>query len=150
MAKIIMNEDLDVQASQMENLSRDSVKRIVMAGAGALREETRRNIEEYHHVGKTGSMRENVRPGDYREGLGWGSVYVYPQGEDSRGVSNAMKAFVIDRGIGKRPNTVRSRGKQRNKTGDNFLTKKTAISAEEKTVKAMEDEYDRIIDEING
>lgn len=149
MARMAMQADLDVQVTQLEGMARDAVKRIVMAGAEALKEETRRNIDEYHHVGKTGSMRQNVKAGEYREGLGYGSVYVYPQENDSRGVSNAMKAFVIDRGIGKRPNTKRSRGKEHNKTGDHFLTKKTVKTAEEKTVQAMEAEYDRIIAENN-
>ncbi len=97
----------------------------------------------------TGSMRANVRPGNYHEGMGSGSVNVYPQGDDSKGVGNALKAFVIDRGIGQRPNTKRSRGRTPNKTGDRFLTKKTAKRAEDVTVRAMEAEFDRIIEESN-
>lgn len=149
MARATMTANLDVQFTQLEGMGRDAVKRIVMAGAEVLTEVTRQNIDEYHHVGKTGSMRMNVKPGEYREGLGNGSVYVYPQENDNRGVSNAMKAFVIDRGIGHRPTTKRSHGKARNKTGDHFLTKKTVQAAEEKTVQAMEAEYDRIIAEAN-
>lgn len=140
---------LEIAADQLEGLERGAVQRIVMAGAEALAEETRRNIDEYHHVGATGSMRENVRPGQYREWMGGGAVDVYPQGDDSRGVSNAQKAFIIDRGLGRRPMTIRSKGKERNKTGDGFLTKKTAKKAEEITVKAMEAEFDRIIAENN-
>ena len=119
-----------------------------MAGADACVDETQRNIDEYHHVG-TGSLRANVRSGNYHEGMGSGSVNVYPQGEDSKGVGNALKAFVIDRGIGQRPNTKRSRGRTPNKTGDRFLTKKTAKRAEDVTVRAMEAEFDRIIEESN-
>jgi len=148
-ARMEMQGDLDVQVTQLGELQRGAVKRIVMAGADALREVTKKNIDEYHHVGKTGSMREHVRAGEYREGLGWGAVYVYPQDEDNRGVRNAMKAFVIDRGLGRKPNTARSRGRERNKTGDHFLTQKTVKEAEEATEKAMEAEYDKIIDEIN-
>ena len=149
MARMVFQDDLDVQITHLGELRRDAVKRIVMAGAAACVEAEKRSIEEYHHIGKTGSMRESVRPGEYREGVGTGSVYVYPQDNDSRGVSNAMKAFVIDNGIGRRPNTKRSRGKVANKTGDHFLTKKTKKQAEEVTIRAMEAEYDRIIAENN-
>lgn len=149
MARMTLQGDLDVQVTHLGELQREGVKRIVMAGAAALAEVTKKQIGEYHHVGKTGSMREHVRPGEYREELGSGSVYVYPQDEDNRGVRNAMKAFVIDRGIGHKPNTARSRGRKANKTGDHFLTKKTVQEAEEVTEKAMEAEYDRIIDEMN-
>lgn len=146
MAKV---EGTEIRTDDLEGLTRGAVKRIVMAGADACVEETRRNIEEYHHVGKTGSMRDNVQAGQYREWMGGGAVDVYPQGTDSRGVDNAMKAFVIDRGIGRRPNTARSHGKAQNRTGDHFLTRKTAKKTEEIVVHAMEAEYDRIIDENN-
>ena len=142
-------EGNEIRADDLEGLTRGTIKRIVMAGAEACVDETQRNIDEYHHVGSTGSMRANVRPGNYHEGLGSGSVSVYPQGEDSKGVGNALKAFVIDRGIGQRPNTKRSRGRTPNKTGDRFLTKKTAKRAEDVTVRAMEAEFDRIIEESN-
>ena len=139
----------EFRTDDLAGLERGTVKRIVMAGADACVEETKRNIEEYHHVGATGSMRESVRSGRYREWMGGGAADVYPQGEDSKGVGNALKAFVIDRGIGQRPNTKRSRGKARNRTGDHFLTKKTAGKAEAAVVRAMEAEFDRIIEENN-
>lgn len=138
----------EIIADQLEGLTRDSIKRIVMAGAEELTRVTQRNIDQYHHV-DTGSMRENVRPGNYQEYMGGGKVEVYPQGTDGRGVSNATKANVIDCGIGHRPMTKRSGYTQRNKTGDRFLTKKTVQDAEKTTVAAMEEEYDRIIAEIN-
>ena len=140
---------MEIRTDDLEGLARGTVKRIVMAGADVCVEETQRNIAEYHHVGKTGSMQRSVRPGQYREWMGSGAVDVYPQGNDSKGVDNAMKAFVIDRGIGRRPNTARSRGRTPNKTGDRFLTKKTARKAEESVVRSMEAEYDRIIEENN-
>ena len=141
-------EGNEIREDGLEGLTRGTVKRIVMAGADACADETQRNIDEYHHVG-TGSMRENVRPGAYHESMGSGSVNVYPQGEDSKGVGNALKAFVIDRGIGQRPNTKRSRGRTPNRTGDRFLTRKTAKRAEDVTVRAMEEAFDQIIQENN-
>ena len=142
-------EGTEIRTDDLQGLERGAVRRIVMAGADACVEETQRNIDEYHHVGATGSMRSNVRPGRYWEGMGSGVVDVYPQGQDSKGVDNALKAFVIDRGIGQRPNTKRSRGRTPNKTGDRFLTGKTARKAEETVVRAMEAEFDRIIEESN-
>ena len=82
MARIEFQDNLEEQISQLEGLRRGAVKRIVMAGADACAEAEKQAIEEYHHVGRTGSMRENVRPGAYHESVGSGSVNVYPQGED--------------------------------------------------------------------
>ena len=97
----------------LDVLSRDAVKTIVMAGAEKCGEDLQKVIGEYHHV-KTGSMKSSVRPGNYHEDLNSGWVEVYPQGSDGRGVSNAKKAFVIDRGYGAR---------RTKKTGDKFITK---------------------------
>ena len=107
MARIEFQDNLEEQIGQLEGLRRGAVKRIVMAGADACAEAEKQAIEEYHHVGKTGSMRENVRPGAYHESMGSGSVNVYPQGEDSKGVGNALK--------GKRP--VGPREPERRRTG---------------------------------
>ena len=125
--------------SLMGRLQRDAIRRIVMAGAQACVEETRKEIEEYRHV-VSGSMKAGVAPGKYHEDLGSGWVEVYPQGEDGRGISNATKAFVINYGYG---------GRKTEKTGDKFITgnKKTMsdyVSA------AMQAESDRIIQELNG
>lgn len=118
----------------LDRLSRESVKTIVMAGADQCTKDLQNVIGTYHHV-KTGSMKENVRPGIYHEDLNSGWVEVYPQGEDSRGVSNAQKAFVIDRGYGSR---------RTEKTGDKFITKnkkqfQTDVS------RAMQTASDRLI-----
>ena len=97
----------------LDKLSRDAVRTIVMAGADQCTKDLQKVIGDYHHV-KTGSMKNNVRPGIYHEDLDSGWVEVYPQGNDGRGVSNAKKAFVIDRGYGARRTA---------KTGDKFITK---------------------------
>lgn len=145
MAKVSGTE---IRTDFLEDLERDAVKRIVMAGAEALVEETRKEINQYRHV-VTGSMRDDVKATAYQEWMGGGSAEVYPQGADSRGNDNAKKAFIIDQGIGRSPFTARSRGKQRNKTGDHFLTKKTKKDAEDAATRAMEAEYDKIIAENN-
>lgn len=129
----------DEAAARLERLGRDGVRRIVMAGADACKAETRELIDQYRHV-VTGSMLNSVAAGKYHEDLNSGWVEVYPQGNDSRGISNAKKAFVINYGYGKR---------KTRKTGDKFITgkkstMKTVVSA------AMQAESDRIVQELNG
>lgn len=123
----------------LTRLSRDAIREVVMAGAAACVEETKKNILQYRHV-VTGSMMEGVAAGKYHEDVGSGWVEVYPQGDDSRGVSNAKKAFVINYGYGKR---------RTEKTGDKFITgeKKTM---EEIVARAMQAKSDEIIRQLNG
>lgn len=124
---------------QIAKLDRGTVKRLVEAGAVALVESDKQLIDRYHHV-VTGSMRDNVRPGKYHEDLNSGWIEVYPQGEDSRGVSNAKKAFVINYGYG---------GRKTAKTGDKFLTGNKGTS-ETVINTAMQQENDKIIQEVNN
>ena len=97
----------------LDKLSRDGIKTIVMAGADKCVQDMKQVIGSNHHV-RTGNMQQNVKPGTYHEDLNSGWVEVYPQGSDGRGVSNAKKAFIIDRGYG---------GRRTEKTGDKFITK---------------------------
>jgi len=133
--------------AQLQAMDRDMIKGIVMAGAEACVKEMQNLIGAYRHIGKTGSMQKNVAPAKYHEDLGSGWVDVYPQGSDSRGVSNAMKAFVINYGIGSNP-TVRSHKKKKNKTGDKFITGNQK-RMEQGVFTAMQAESDRRIAEIN-
>ena len=119
---------------KLDKMGRGTIRTIVMAGADQCSKDLQNVIGAYRHV-KTGSMKDNVRPGIYHEDLNGGWVEVYPQGEDGRGVSNAKKAFVIDRGYGAR---------RTKKTGDKFITKnqkqfKTDVA------RAMQDASDRLV-----
>ncbi len=124
MAKFEMGDGLDDILTKMAKLEggqmREMIRRIVNAGAEAAAREMRGNIESAGHI-RTGAMERETRPAEFREEVRGGYMNVYPQGKDSRGVSNAMKAYVINYGIGAKL-TRRSRGKQRNKTGDKFIT----------------------------
>lgn len=123
----------------LEKLGRDGIRRIVMAGAEAAGRQMQEEIGAYHHV-RTGTMMREVAPGQLHEDLGSAWVNVYPQGSDSRGVSNALKAYVINYGYGRR---------RTKKTGDKFITgnkKKT----EQVVGNAMQAESDRLIGEINN
>ena len=124
---------------QMEKLSRETVKRLVNAGAAALVDTTKELIQQNHHIA-TGAMERSVQPGQYHETLDGGWQEVYPQGTDSRGVDNAMKAFVINYGAG---------GNRTAKTGDNFITGNKK-KRQEAVAAAMEAENKKILNEANG
>lgn len=132
-------DGFDALDRQFEKLlDRGNVRRIVEAGARKDAEEWRANITAAGHV-RTGSMLANVRPAQYHEFLGGGEMSVYPQGDDGKGTGNALKAFVINYGRGRR----RTR-----RTGDKFITGKLA-QTEAAVQAAMQAESDRILDEIN-
>jgi hypothetical protein len=139
MARMIEYDGMERINGVLTRLSRDAIRQVVMAGAAACVQETKDNIVRYRHV-LTGQMMQNVAPGKYHEDYGSGWVEVYPQGDDSRGISNAKKAFVINYGRG---------GRRTDKTGDKFITgeKKTM---QEVVSRAMQAESDRIIQELNG
>lgn len=138
MAKITMAGFGEVEAQLNKLMSRSMIRQVVEAGARKAAEEMRSNIETAGHV-RTHSMRDNVRPGAYHEDIGGGSMAVYPQDYDRKGAPNALKAFVINYGRGRR-RTAR--------TGDKFITGKLAQT--EKAVRAaMQEESERILAQIN-
>ena len=129
----------EIVERQLAKLSRGTVKRLVEAGVKALVDSTKESVKTHHHI-RTGNMEQSVKPGQYHETLNGGWMEVYPQGDDSRGVSNAKKAFVINYGYG---------GNKTAKTGDKFITgnkrkRQSAVAA------AMEKENQKIINEANG
>ena len=122
----------------LDRLDKEGRQRIVMAGAEALTREMQGVIGSAHHV-RTGSMLQSVKPGKCHDDPEAAWVEVYPQGEDSRGVSNAKKAFVINYGYGKR---------RTKSTGDKFITgnKKRFEPA---VSRAMQAENERVLSELN-
>ena len=139
-------DGFDGLEAQLAEMDRNMIKGIVMAGADACTKEMQNMIGAYRHV-RTGSMQQHVAPAQYHESLNSGWVDVYPQGTDDRGVSNALKAFVINYGIGKNP-TRRSGGKVTNKTGYKFITGNQK-RMEQGVFTAMQAESDRQIAQLN-
>lgn len=138
---------IDAAIAQLEGLSRNTIQRIVTAGAKVLVEETKRDIQSRHHV-VTGNMLANVTPSEYHEELGTGWQTVYPNGVDGRGVRNATKAFVIN--YGRKPRGGGRRQKA-GKMGDKFITGQRFRSRREKAVlDAMQAENEKIIRENGG
>ena len=129
----------EIVDKQLAKLDRGTVRRLVEAGANALIEGTKETIASHHHIA-TGQMMANVKPGAYHETLDGGWMEVYPQGHDSRGVSNAKKAFVINYGYG---------GRRTAKTGDKFITGQKK-RLEQSAMEAMAKENERILQEIGG
>lgn len=130
-------QGFDFIDNQLTKLSgRDCARRIVQAGADACSAELEDRTNQYHHV-VTGNMVQSIRPGRYHEDIDVCWQDVYPQGDDSRGVSNAKKAFVINYGYGSHRTA---------KTGDKFITGKKK-TLEQIVGKAMKAEADRILNE---
>lgn len=148
MAKMTI-DGMDERIAGIDNLEtgmrRTGIRRIVEAGAKVAAQTMADNIQNYHHIGETGDMYRSVGGAEYKETFEGGSMNVYPLGNDPRGVSNALKAFVINYGRGGNPTR---RGTQ-NKTGDNFITgnfRKT----KDKVAAAMQSEASAVLKDALG
>ena len=118
------------------NFRREVTRDCLWAGAKVIEKEMRGEIEKRHSV--SGDMARSVAQTPIQEGVDESSVEVYTQGYDSRGVSNAKKAFVINYGYGKR---------RTEKTGDKFITGNKK-KYETSVAKAMQDESDRVVAQL--
>ena len=136
MAKLTVNGIEGLEARLGGLASRDAARRIVAAGAEVCARILSERTGQKRHV-VTGSMAGNIRPGKYHEDLDVCWQDVYPQGNDGRGVSNAVKAFVINYGRG---------GKRTAKTGDKFITGKNR-ELQDEVSRAMQAEAARILQE---
>lgn len=143
MATVRVN-GFELVETQLNRMGRPMIRQIVEAGAKAAENRMAENTKLRRHV-RTGDMLESIGENEYREFLGGGSVDVYPQGDDRKGVRNATKAYVINYGKGRK---VTKRGKT-NRTGDKFITGDEA-KAEAVVTEAMQAESDRLIAEISG
>ena len=138
----------DLVESQLNRMGRPMIRQIVEAGAKAAEKVMADATEEHGHVGPRGEMLKSIGTNEYREFLNGGSVDVYPQGDDSKGARNATKAYVINYGKGKRPNTKwPKKHPRRNRTGDKFITGNES-KTEAAVTEAMQAESDRLIAEL--
>lgn len=143
MATVRVN-GFELVEAQLNRMGRPMIRRIVEAGAKAAEKRMAENTEKHRHT-RNRDMLESIGENEYREFLGGGSVDVYPQGEDRKGVRNATKAYVINYGKGRNP----TKRKKANKTGDKFITGDES-KAEAVVTEAMQAESDRLIAEISG
>jgi hypothetical protein len=129
----------EFRTETMGKMTRETIRRLTMAGAKAAEEKMRENTRQRQHI-RTGDMIDSIRDNGYREFYQGGATDVYPQGDDRHGVRNATKAYVINYGRGgvrKRPG----------KMGDKFITGNEK-NTEEAVRQAMQAESDRLISEI--
>ena len=134
--------------AQLNRMGRTMIRQIVEAGAAAAEKRMIEETKARRHI-RNSDMLDSIGTNEYRETYGGGSVDVYPQGDDRKGVRNATKAYVINYGKGKRPMTKRpKKNPRRNLTGDKFITG-TERKTEEAVTQAMQAESDRLIQELN-
>lgn len=141
MAKLEIGADMEAYEGKLEKLGnelrRGAVRRMLGAGAGILETAERNEILARHR--RTGAMADSMKRTEIREGLEGSYLYVYAQGEDSRGVRNEMKNTIINTGYWQR------RGR-RNVKKDPFVARVQKRS-EPAVRKAMEDELGKCMDD---
>ncbi len=135
MAKFDINGFDAAEQQILKGLGRGQIRQIVEAGANVASKRMIQNTDMRNHV-RNKDMIGSIRGNEYREIMGGGSIDVYPQGDDRKGVGNALKAFVINYGRG----GVKNNGKM----GDKFITGDEA-RAEELVTQAMQAEADRLL-----
>ena len=98
MAKWIVENEHKTALEQLDDATQREIRRkMVENGAKVLIKEMQASIESKHHV-VSGSMKGSVAASKVYEDLDGTSIEVYPQGSDPRGVSNEMKAQIINYG----------------------------------------------------
>ena len=140
--------DVDSPIEQLQRLGgaiwRNGKRPILEAGARVEMDLLEKRTETFRHVASH-SMARSYKFGQYVDNdVDGASIAVYPQGRDGRGRDNAVKAFVIDRGMGGNPT---HRGTT-NTTGDHFITE-SAQDTEGRVLAAMEAEANKILEEVN-
>ena len=91
----------DIGENVLDRLTPDVQRKIRMEmvknGANVLQKEIQAEMDKKHHV-RSGAMKSSVAVGPVYEDVDGTSVDVWPQGNDSRGVSNEMKLHIIEYG----------------------------------------------------
>ena len=90
----------DFQRNTLDALDQATVrqirKKVLWAGAKVIEKETRNYIFDEHK--RTGDLARSITQGEIHEDIDKTWVEVYPQGYDSRGVSNELKSKIIING----------------------------------------------------
>ncbi len=139
MARISIDGFLQ-EEGRMGRMGRFAARRIVTAGGEAAVAWEKQTTEEHGHH-RTGQMAGSVGMTNYQEDLDGGSVEVYPLNTDSKGVRNALKAYVTNYGRGGVKNPK--------KMGDKFITGNMR-QARQAAQAAMRAEFMKIIAEASG
>lgn len=97
--------NIDGVAAEFANIGKKISKvadAMIKAGAKECVTAWQAGIDAHGYV-KSGDMRKSVKAGKIREANGGRMADIYPQGTDARGVSNAMKAFILHYGKSNQP-----------------------------------------------
>ena len=144
MAKWIVDDNAwKTQLDMMDPATMRQIRRkMVEDGAKVLVKEMQATIESRHHI-VSGQMKESVAPGKVYEDLDGTSIDVYPQGYDPRGVSNEMKAKIINYGF------YNKASDRRKKKTDYFLNAKFRKRCEPRILAVMNATFEIEMEKLN-
>ena len=114
MAKMISSM---VEFKDFGQLTEADIDSVLLAGAQIYVDTWKKVILEKHY--QTGAMHDAVASTEVKHAGASAYVEVYPQGTDSNGTSNALKAFVAHNG--KRRAKKRARKNYKRRSGDHFV-----------------------------
>lgn len=136
----------DVGRTMLENLDFETNRRfrrkMVENGAKVLVKEMQEVIQERHHV-RSGGMKQGVAAGTVYEDVDGTSIDVWTQGDDRRGVSNEMKAKMINFGY------YNIATGKRWKKKDYFLNEKFRKKCAPRIVAVMQATLSKCMEELN-
>jgi hypothetical protein len=115
-------------------------KKVLWAGAKVIEKETRNYIFDEHKV--SGDLGRSIAQGEIHEDVDRAWVEVYPQGYDSRGVSNELKSKIIINGYYL---TVNGKSKR---IKDDYI-KKMRDRLEPRILATMEYQFTLCMEELN-
>ena len=135
----------DFGKTTLEKLTPDVQRKIrremVQNGAKVLVKEMQNEIEARHHVVHR-YMKDSVKAGQVYEDVDGTSIEVWPQGDDPRGASNAMKMKIINYGY-----YNKSSGKNHKK--DHFLNETLRKKWAPRIVSVMQYTLSKCMDELD-
>ena len=144
MAKWIVQDEHKTALEMLDDATQREIRRkMVESGAKVLIKEMQASIESNHHV-VSGSMKNSVAASKVYEDIDSTSIEVYPQGTDPRGVSNEMKAQIINYGYYNRDTGYRIKKK------DFFLNDKFRKKCEPHINGVMNYTFQLCMEELNN
>ena len=140
MAKFIIEDFHKTELDQLDTQKvREIRKKVLWAGAKVVEKETRAYIYDEHR--ESGDLAKSVAQTDIHEDLDSTWVEIYPQGYDSRGVSNELKNKIIIDGY-------YSKGTGTKKIKDPYV-KKLRERLEPRILSVMEYQFNLCMDELS-
>lgn len=145
MAKFIIDPEYSKTVlDKLDSAKQREIRRkMVQNGAKVLIKEMQKDVQARHHV-VHGWLKDSIAAGPVYEDVDGTSIEVYPQGNDPRGVSNAMKLQIITSGYYHVASGRSSRKK------DNFLNNQFRQKCAPRINSVMNYTLQLCMQEING